>query len=167
MVRPITLNDAQGLLDYFAKLVRIDPERVERPQDVDKITLEAELTYIQKRLELQKTGEIVLRCVEKQGAIIAFGEVERLKRWIERHVAEIRFGVYPHEAHEAIALVGELEALAKKIGVEVLIYFHLATQKASLDVMHQCGYKEVGRVKGYYKRNGELIDRIYLSKSLK
>jgi hypothetical protein len=41
-IRDLRLEDAEGLLAYFHELVRTDPERVERPDDVDKITLEGQ-----------------------------------------------------------------------------------------------------------------------------
>jgi GNAT superfamily N-acetyltransferase len=165
-IRNIGPRDDQGLLDYFRELVRVDPERVERPVDVDKLTLENERAWIAKRQADETSGEMFVACAEADGRIVAEGEVERAKRWIERHVAEIRFGVLPDYAFVAPRLVEELVARAKANGIEVLIYFHLETQTRGVRVMKECDFEVIGRVPRYYKRGDDYIDRLYLAKTL-
>ena len=165
-IREIRPEDAHGLLAYFRELVRVDPERVERPSDVDKITIEAEHAWIAKRQADETAGEMFVACVAVAGKIVGEGEVERGKRWIERHVAEIRFAVLPDYAHVARPLVEELVARARANGVEVLIYFHLESQTRGLRIMSECGFAVSGRVPRYYKRGSCYVDRLYLTKQL-
>jgi hypothetical protein len=166
MTRHIRLEDAEAFLTYFRRLTADDPERVERPQDVATISLEIERAWIQSRIDAETKQEMIVRCVESGGKIVALGEMERLKRWIERHVAEIRFGLLPGHQADGRELVAELEAGARKSGIEVLVYFHLASQVTGLDVMRSLGYQEVGRIPNFYKRETKYIDRVYLSKQL-
>lgn len=167
MIRQFAISDAENLLAYFRALVRADPERVERPEDADKLTVKDERSWIEKCLEAEKKNEMYVRCVEADGKIVAVGEIERKPRWIERHVGEIRFGVLPGYEKQAYQLVEELEGAAKRNGIEVLIYFHLATQKAGLAIMKKAKYAEIGRINDYYKRNNQYVDRVLLQKRLK
>lgn len=105
-------------------------------------------------------------CCEANGKIVAEGEVERKKRWIERHVAEIRFGVLPSYETEAYQMIKQLMQIAKKNEIEVLIYFHLVTQKSGLNIMNKAGFKIFGTLKNYYKRKKEYINRVYMMKIL-
>jgi len=166
-IRTITTDDAPKLLDYFRKLVEVDQERVERPEDVSRITLVRERQWISGKLKSEEDGDMIIRCVEVSGQIISLGEVERLKRWIERHVAEIRFGLLPDSKIFGMALVQELEQQAVSLGVEILVYFHLETQEQGLSIMRESGFGEIGRIPRYYKRQGGYVDRLYLAKHLK
>lgn len=162
-----TIKDAAELLNFFTTLVAVDPERVERNEDVSKITLEKEQQWIEGLLRKQEAGDLVVRIIRNSSnSIIGLGEVERRPRWIERHVAEIRFGLQPEHSAEGTALVQELEAEARRIGIEVLYYFHLATQTQGLQIMRECGYSDAGEISGYYYRNGEYIDRVILQKKI-
>ena len=105
-------------------------------------------------------------CCETSGKIIAVGEIERKQRWIEKHVAEIRFGVIPSNEDSAFELVKKLEEIAKNNGIEVLFYFHLTTQKNGIKIMRKAGFTDVGIIRKYYKRGQEYIDRVYLQKVL-
>jgi N-acetylglutamate synthase-like GNAT family acetyltransferase len=167
MIRKLEQSDASGLLKFFIKLVTADPERVERLEDVQSFTVPDEERWIASRLEGEKESQIFARVIEESGEIVGEGEVERLKRWIERHVAEIRFGVLPEHASRALELVQELEGVAKAAGIEVLYYFHLSTQAKGLEVMRQAGFKDAGKIEAFYKRQGQYIDRVYLAKDLR
>ena len=164
--RRIAVTDAEAFLAYFARLTRLDPERVERPEDVAKLDVSMELSWIERRLDAERAGEMVVRCAEADGEIVALGELERLRRWIERHVAEIRFGVLPGHQEAARELVADLESRAREKGIEVLVYFHLATQTAGLAIMRSLGYEEIGRIPRFYKRDSEYVERVYLTKRL-
>lgn len=164
----ITTADAERLLSYFQTLVRVDPKRVERPADVAKISLENEVAWIESRIADEALGEMFVLCAKDHaGNVVAEGEIERKKRWIERHVAEIRFGVLP--GYEAIAkeMVEQLIATAKQHGLEILFYFHLETQASGIEIMKQVGFEEVGTIKNYYKLSAtESVNRVYLSKHI-
>ncbi|MBI4141263.1 GNAT family N-acetyltransferase [Candidatus Woesearchaeota archaeon] len=164
IIRPLKIADAENLLTYFRELVRKDPERVERIEDADKLSVKDEASWIEKCLEAEKKQSLYVRCSEVEGKIIAVGEIERKSRWIEQHVAEIRFGVLPEYKQHARSLVEELEEIARKNSIEVLIYFHLATQKTGLAIMKKAGFTLAGKIQAYYKRGKEYVDRVYLEK---
>lgn len=168
LIAKMKLEQAESLLHYFKELVATDPKRVERPQDVAKITLEAERSWIQARIEDEKQKEMFVLCVEDgTGNVVAEGEVERKKRWIERHVAEIRFGVLPGHELAAKQMVAELIGTAKENGLEVLFYFHLKSQTTGIQIMKDLGFEEMGVLANYYKlASGEYVDRVFLSKQL-
>ena len=159
-IRPPAAGDAERLLRYFSALVRVDPERVERPEDVARLTVEDELRWIASRLT--DSDELHALCAEVNGEIVACGEVERMKRWIERHVAEIRFGVLPDHLEAGERLVDELVQAAGARGIETLVYFHLATQTQGIELMRRAGFHDAGRLQGYYKRGATYVDRVYL-----
>lgn len=166
-IRKIKIEDNESLLSFFKELVIEDPERVERPEDVDKVTEEMEQEWIRQRLAREDRGDIFILCgLDNEGKMVIEGEVEKLPRWIEKHVAEIRFGLLP--GHESVGeeLVKELIKTAKENNIEILIYFHLETQKTGLRIMKKLGFIEFGRIRGYYKREKECIDRVYLVKYL-
>jgi len=167
IIRRIQKSDSKLLLDFFNKLVLGDPERVERLDDIKKITEKDEEKWIEKRLISEDEKEIFVLCgLNENGEIVAEGEVEKMPRWIEKHVAEIRFGVLP--GHKAIAetMLENLIKIAKDNKIEVLVYFHLKTQKAGISIMKKLGFEQMGEIKGYYKRGQEHIDRVYLVKYL-
>lgn len=167
IIRKIKIGDGGALLNFFKELVFLDKERVERPEDVNSITKEKENKWIKQRLIKEDQKDIFILCgVDSTGKIVVEGEVERLPRWIERHVAEIRFGMLP--GHESIAkeVVKQLIKKAENNSIEILIYFHLETQKAGIKIMKKFGFKKFGRIKNYYKRNEKYINRLYLVKYL-
>lgn len=167
IIRKIQKDDAVNLLKYFNTLVNVDPERVERAEDVAKITLDNEVKWIENQLSKEDNKEIFLLCgLDDNGDIVAEGEVEKLPRWIERHVAEIRFAVLPENNLVAETLIQELFEKAKNNGIEVLLYFHLETQKRGIEIMEKLGFEKMGVVEKYYKRNGDYIGRIYMVKNL-
>jgi hypothetical protein len=166
-IRKIKESDSKLLLNYVKELVETDKERVDRPEDIAKITEDGEKKWIEQRLFREDKKEIFVLCgVDDNGAIVAEGEVERLPRWMEKHVAEIRFGVLPGRGPIAKKIAEELIKIAKNNGIEVLIYFHLKTQKTGLDIMNELEFESMGTIKKYYKRGEEYIDRVYLVKYL-
>ena len=167
MVRSLEKGDAQGLLTFFRKLVEIDPERVERVSDAEKITLEQENNWLDNLIVKEEKGEVIARVGIAGSEIVVEGEIHRLPRWIERHVAEIRFGMIPGNEQITKELLKELLQKAQNDQIEILIYFHLRTQKTGIGIIKELGFEESGVIKDYYKRDGEYIDRIYLVKNLK
>lgn len=168
-IRKIKKDDAANLLKYFTQLVNTDPERTERPEDVNKITEDAERLWIESRLDKEDKKEFFALCVSNDnGNIVAEGEIEKMPRWIEKHVAEIRFAMLPDvDFIEATKnMIGELIKKAKENDIKVLLYFHLKTQKRGIEIMQDLGFEELGVVKNYYKRGDEYIDRVYLVKYL-
>jgi len=166
-IRKIKIGDSDLLLKYLNNLVALDTQRVDRPEDAGKITKENEEKWIEQRLAREEKKEIFVLCgLNESGEIVAEGEIERLPRWIERHVAEIRFGVLP--GHEKIAekIAEELIKTAKNNGIEILTYFHLETQKNGIDIMKGLQFTLMGVIKKYYKRGEEYINRIYLVRYL-
>jgi L-amino acid N-acyltransferase YncA len=166
-IKKIEKNDRDLLLNFFSELVIADPERVERPEDVNKITKDDEEKWIEKRLTKENDKEIFVLCgLDETGKIVTEGEVERMTRWVEKHVAEIRFGVLPN--HELIAevMLENLIETAKNNNIEVLIYFHLETQKKGIEIMEKLGFESAGVIKKYYKKGDKYINRIYLVKYL-
>jgi RimJ/RimL family protein N-acetyltransferase len=165
--RKMQNSDAEKMLDFFRRLVVVDQKRVERAEDVAKISIEMEEKWISDRIQKEADGEMVARCIEVDGEIIGEGEIEKLRRWIERHVAEIRFGIIPGNEDAALAMVNELIEDAKKLNIEVLQYFHLETQVAGIEIMKKAGFEEFGRAKKHYKIGAEYVDRVFLQKILK
>ena len=159
-------SDADDLLHYFNTLVQQDPERVERPEDVRSINHEKEVLWIESLLEKEKQQNAVTLCILKEEAIIGLGEIERRPRWIERHVAEIRFGLLPDHLDEGIELVKRLEERARAIGIELLYYFHLATQRQGIDIVRACGFELAGTLGSYYKKADGYVDRVFYSKKI-
>ena len=165
MIRKIEKTDRDNLKKYFLELVTVDQERVERPQDAAKISNSDEEKWIESRLIGEEKKEIFTLCgFNDNGAIIAEGEIQRLPRWIERHVAEIRFAVLP--GHELIAqqMINELIKKSQENGIEILIYFHLSSQKTGIEIIKKFGFEQFGIIKKYYKKNDRYIDRLYFVK---
>lgn len=166
-IRKIKIEDSILLLNFFKKLVVLDPERVERPEDVSKITEKMELDWVKKRIAREEKKDIFILCgLNERGEIVAEGEVEKLPRWIERHVAEIRFGLLPGYDSMGEELVKKLIETARDNHIEILTYFHLETQKTGLRIMKNLEFEPMGVIKKYYKRNGEYVNRAYLVKYL-
>lgn len=165
-IRKIKISDARNLLRFLNKLVKVDRERVERLEDVKKIKINDEIDWIKIRLRSEKKKEMFVLCCGINREIISVGEVEKSKRWIDKHVAEIRFGALPGYEDAVIRMLNQLIKKAKKSGIKVLVYFHLASQKIGLPIMKKIGFYQVGIIKNYYKRRGEYIDRVYMAMSL-
>ncbi|MDP3778869.1 MAG: GNAT family N-acetyltransferase [bacterium] len=166
MITKLDSQYAEKLLSFFKELVKRDPERVERVEDVEKITLENEQAWIQRLIHKEEQGEMIVRVGMDKDVLVFEGEVERKPRWIERHVAEIRFGMLPNNEAVAKEVISELITQAHVQGIEILFYFHLQTQKAGISILEELGFKEIGKIKNYYKRNDEYVDRVYLVKNI-
>jgi len=167
IIRKIKKSDRDLLLTFFSKLVALSPERVERPSDAKKITKKDEEKWIEKRLIKEKNKDIFDLCgIHENGEIVTEGEVERMPRWIEKHVAEIRFGVLPENEIIAENLLKNLTKTAKENNINILLYFHLETQKKGIQIMKNLGFEKFGVIKKYYKRENEYINRIYFVKYL-
>ena len=161
-IRELKVQDARIALDFFKKLVSEDRERVERPEDVVGLTIADETRWIKERINKEKAGEFFARIATEGELIVAEGEIERMERWIERHVAELRFGVLPGNEAIAVELVQELISIARANGIEVLLYFHLATQKTGVHIAEKVGFRTVGKIERYYKRGEIYTDRVYM-----
>ena len=166
MISKLDLQYTEKFLSFFKELVRRDPERVERVSDVEKITLENEQAWVERLIQKEEQGEMIVRLGMESDNIVVEGEVERKSRWIERHVAEIRFGMLPNNESIAKEVVSELIKQARVQGIEILFYFHLRTQKAGISIMKDLGFKEFGVIEKYYKRDNEYVDRVYLMKNI-
>ncbi|TFY85347.1 N-acetyltransferase [Pseudomonas nabeulensis] len=160
-------TDADALLRFFCQLVDQDSERVERPEDALQLDHDKEVAWINGLLEKERAGEVAALCVlNDEAVIVGLGEVERRPRWIERHVAEIRFGLLPGCLDEGCELVRQLEQRATFMGIELLYYFHLATQSQGIAVLEACGFELSGELPGYYKKEQGYVDRVFYSKTL-
>jgi RimJ/RimL family protein N-acetyltransferase len=159
--------DAHRLLEFFNDLVLKDQERVERPADVKAITHEMEIRWIESLLDKEQKQDAIALCVFDDAAtLIGLGEIERRPRWIERHVAEIRFGLFPDQFNAGKSLVDLLELRAKSIGIEMLYYFHLATQQQGIEIIRACGFELAGRLPAYYKKADSYVDRVFYTKRI-
>jgi N-acetylglutamate synthase-like GNAT family acetyltransferase len=165
-IRKITTNDAEALLVYLEELVLKDRERVEDINYFNSFTLSDEVKWIENKIISEEAREIFVRVVEQDNQIIAEGEVEKLKRSVERHVAEIRFGVLPGNEDAGEQVVEELMSIAKSNGIKILLYFHLSTQKAGIEIIKKLGFKLMGEIKSYYQFSDRLVDRVYYVKYL-
>lgn len=166
-IRKIKKSDKNLLLKFFYDLVSLSPERVERLEDVINITQNDEERWIEKRLAREKNKEIFVLCgINENNGVVTEGEIERMPRWIEKHVAEIRFGVLPKYELTAEKLLKELIKKAKKNKIEILVYFHLESQKSGIKIVKKLGFKKFGVIKKYYKRRDKYINRIYFVKYL-
>jgi hypothetical protein len=161
------VSDAAGALSFFLKLVVQDTQRVERFEDVSKLTMLDEIAWLEnlaKRIDRDEMRSVI--GVNADEEIVMLGEIERRPRWVEKHVAEIRFGLLPSHQVEGAKLVLLLEELAKELKIEVLIYFHLETQQIGLEIMRQSGFVECGRIEKYYKMPSHYVDRIFMMKNI-
>lgn len=163
---PINEVEPEELLQYFKELVVLDDQRVERPEDVAKISLVDEQRWIDSLIQRTVKQEGVSFCIKSSEGVIGVGEVERRPRWIERHVGEIRFGIFPLHKLEGKLLVDALVSGAKEIGITILYYFHLQSQVQGIEIMLESGFSPAGRIKNYYKVGGGYVDRIFLERSL-
>jgi len=166
-IRRIKPSDSQKLLDYFINIVQLDPQRVERYKDVITLTVQDEIHWIEQRIKSEQSKEMVVLCCEIENQIVAVGEVERKKRWIERHVGEIRFAVLPAYKKLAFHLLEKLIEKSKNIEIEVLIYFHLSSQLNGIELVEMFDFAKMGTVPNYYKlENGTYVNRLYYYKIL-
>ena len=77
-------------------MVTTDPERVEQIDKVGKLTIGEEIRWLLCILEKMKSGNYYTLCLRgSDDMLLGFGEIERKQRTIERHVAELRFGLLP------------------------------------------------------------------------
>tara|TARA_B110000003_G_scaffold276220_1_gene321573 strand:- start:2132 stop:2656 length:525 start_codon:yes stop_codon:yes gene_type:complete len=165
--RKINVNDAEKLITYFNQLVKEDKNRVERPEDAKSITLEQEIKWIKHRINKVKEQEMAVFCCEYNNTIVSVGEVEKKSRWIERHVGEIRFAFLPGYTFTAKELLKILINSAKEINLEILVYFHLSTQKKGIQLVEEFNFNHVGTINNFYKKkNKEYINREYFFKQL-
>lgn len=166
MYRQPQPQDASRLLDFFKRLVLLDPERVEQASSVNKISLAMERQWLRRRLTIMKAGELLIRIGDSGDKILVVAEIQRKPRWIERHVGEIRFGMIPGEGEVAKKVLTQIIEEARDCGIETLIYCHLQTQTAGLSIMRSLRFTNAGRIKRYYKRGGSYIDRVYLERRI-
>jgi hypothetical protein len=100
------LSDAQNLLDFFKHLVTVDLERVEQLDKVGKLTLEDEIQRLSSILEKMEFGNHNTLCLRgSDDILLGFGEIERRPTVMERHVAELWFGLLPDHIEEGMHLV--------------------------------------------------------------
>ena len=167
LVTPPNLSDAQDLLKFVKCLVTIDTERVEQIDKVDKLTIKDEVQWLSVILEKMKSGNYHTLCLrDSNNLLLGFGEIECRPRAMEKHVAELRFGLLPSYVEAGKYLVQSLENIARTMAIKLIYYFHLATQHQGLQVMQNSGYSHAGCLEGYYLKEGIYIDRIYLAKQL-
>ncbi|MGY2292899.1 N-acetyltransferase family protein [Pseudomonas sp. SDO528_S397] len=163
---PVNEVTPEELLSYFHKLVALDNKRVERPEDVAKITLADEQRWINTLTQRTANQEGVSFCIKSNEGVIGLGEVERKPRWIERHTAEIRFGILPSHRHEGKMLVSALVSDAKKIGITTLYYFHLQSQTQGIEIITESNFNYSGRIRNYYKHGETYVDRVFFERLL-
>jgi len=165
-IRKITTNEAEALLVYLKELVLQDRERVEDINYFNSFSLLDEEKWIEDKINGEATGEIFVRVADQDGLITAEGEVEKLKRPIEKHVAEIRFGVLPGNEESGEKIVEDLIKTAQDNGIKILLYFHLSTQKIGIEIVKKLGFELMGEIKDYYQFSDRAVDRVYYVKYL-
>lgn len=165
-ILPVNEVTPEALLAYFHALVELDDKRVERPEDVAKLSLADEQRWINTLTQRTVNQEGVSFCIKINNDVIGLGEVERKPRWIERHTAEIRFGILPGYKHEGKLLVRELVAVAKNINITTLYYFHLQSQTQGIEIITESNFTYAGKLRNYYKQGAQYLDRVFFERLL-
>jgi hypothetical protein len=165
-IRQIQIEDAERLLHFFERLVVEDPERAETVEDVKKLTVEDEKSWIQSLHKKENANEMINLGCFSGNECIALGSIERMPRDLEKHVGDFRLGYLPNYTSEARELALKLMEKAQGLSIEVLLYFHFEIQQG-VDLLKNLGFEENGVIPNYYKKNHKYINRIYLTKILK
>jgi len=161
-IRKMRVTDAAALAKWFNKFVDQDVGVVENFH----VNSKQEESYIKDMLAKEKTGEASCRLILLNGRIVGKADLLPLKRYIDKHVAEISFGILMGESEMGITLLAELEKIAIKEGLEQIIYFILSNNEYFIKIFSSLGYKEVGRIKNFYKKESSYFDRVILQKEL-
>lgn len=164
-VKKLQIEQTEKILKFFKKLVVADPERGENLEEVSKITVESERSWIKSLLEKEEKKEMISRLVEVDGEIVGLGHVEKLPREIERHVGDIRVGFLPGYEQAGFEMAKALTEDSKSLKITLLMYFHFETQHG-IETMKKLGFEQTGLLPKYYKKSGEYINRVYLTKAL-
>ena len=87
-IRKIKVSDAKNLLIFLNKLVKFDPERAERPEDIKEIRINAEINWIKVlvyfQLVSQKIGLPIMKKIGFYQAGIIKNYYKRRGEYIDR-----------------------------------------------------------------------------------
>ncbi|WP_017255025.1 hypothetical protein [Pseudomonas tolaasii] len=165
-ILPVNEVTPEALLSYFHTLVQLDNKRVERAEDVAKLSLADEQRWINTLTQRTVNREGASFCIKIDNDVIGLGEVERKPRWIERHTAEIRFGILPGYKPEGKLLVSALVAAARDIDITTLYYFHLESQAQGIEIITESDFNYAGKLRNYYKQGAHYLDRLFFERLL-
>lgn len=162
MIRQPNILDSEKLMIWFNKLIDEEWGIAEK----EKMTIENETKWLNERLKSVKKGESIFLIQEENNEIIACASLERLKRYIDKHVAELSFGVLKGYENKTNELMEQAIEKSKEKKIKVLIYYILACNERFIDIMKGAGFNEVGKISNFYLKNGKYIDRVIMQKVL-
>jgi RimJ/RimL family protein N-acetyltransferase len=161
-ILPLSLNQARPLAKWFNAFVDEDSGVVENFH----VTEEQEKSYIKSAMRDVQKGKLYSFVAVLDGSIVGKIDLKPFTRYIDNHVVEIGFGVLRKYPDLGISLISHAEKVARENNFEEAIYYILSSNVFFISLFEKAGFRQVGRLKNFYKREGWYEDRIILQKNL-
>lgn len=162
-ILPIRIEDAKLLSEWFNTFVDQDVGIVENYH----VTPDQESSYILSLLEkIDKKRIFSYILKDNESRIVGKIDLIPLQRYADKHIVEISFGILKENIDEGGKLLSYAQGLLKQLGYEQMIYYILSNNSLFINLFTSCGFSIVGRIKNFYKKNGNYFDRIILQKRI-
>jgi ribosomal protein S18 acetylase RimI-like enzyme len=130
-----------------------------------------ELDNIKKILKRVRKGEAVFIVAEQDGEIIGFCSIEKSEKKSRPHVATLGILVKKEFRNKGIGkkLINHaIKSAIKNIkGLEIIELMTHSKNIPAIALYKKVGFKEVARIKKYFKWEGKYYDQIIMQKKMK
>lgn len=156
-------SDLDDMLGFINSLV----EEGAQITATEKKTRDEEVDWLAKLLsDVEKDRRIAI-AAEVDGRFIGLVEVTP-ERGSSAHVGIL--GIAIKEGYRDVGIVTEMireaETQAKRLGIEIITLDVFASNLRARHLYEKLGYKAVGCIPRFFKRDGAYIDRIMMAKTL-
>lgn len=159
-IEPLGIQHAKLLARWFNTFVDQDLGVVENYH----VTVKSEQKYIENYLINSKKSASSSFVILDDHVIIGKADISPLLRYIDKHVAEIGYGILKDNSRAGLQLLKYVEETMKKRKFEIALYCILARNKYFRSLFKKAGFKEVGKIVKFYKTKKGYDNRIILEK---
>lgn len=156
-------SDLDDMLDFINSLVE---ERAEIAA-TEKKTRDEEVDWLAGLLSDLEKGRRIAIAAEVDGRFIGLVEVTP-ERGASSHVGVL--GISVRDGYRDVGIgtemMREAENQARRLGIEILTLDVFASNSRARHLYEKLGYRAVGCIPRFFKRDGAYIDRIIMAKNL-
>lgn len=157
-IRKLMLADMEKVTLWFNRLVDEQPGIVENTK-VEPLTANS---FIKNQVALMEEGRLLCLVATCGTKIVAKVDVKPLERTVDRHIAELSFGVLREHRDAGIALLKEAVRQARDRGLKGLLYYVMSCNTLFQEIFEAVGFVKCGVIPRFYRVDDTYWDRVIL-----
>lgn len=157
-IRRLMLEDMEKVTLWFNRLVDEQPGIVEST----KAKSLTDNSFIEDQVALMEEGRFFCLVATYGAEIVAKVDVKPLKRTVDRHIAELSFGVLREYREAGVALLKEVVRQARAGGLKGLLYYVMSCNTLFQEIFKAVDFVKCGVIPRFYHVDDTYWDRVIL-----